>query len=57
MNKFEMGRKQYQNGMKRAKWDVYQCGSDYARKRCIYGLQGASTNYYKGYRDYIARYC
>lgn len=57
MSKFEIGRKQYQAGMHNAKQDRYNCGIGYVNNRLKYGLQGASSAYYRGYCDYYTRYC
>ena len=57
MSKLQIGRKQYQAGMMAAKNDKHNCGWRYVGEQLVYGLQGVSDAFYKGYRDYYNRYC
>ena len=49
--------KEYRNGMKAAKTDRYEEGWSSVRRNVMYGLQGKTYSFYKGYRDYLAKYC
>ena len=49
--------KEYRSGMKAAKTDRYEEGWAAVRKNVMYGLQGKTYSFYKGYRDYLKLYC
>lgn len=49
--------KEYRSGMKAAKTDRYEKGWEAVRKNVMHGLQGKTYPFYKGYRDYLAKYC
>lgn len=53
---FKIGAKNYRNGMKAAKSDVNYGGKEFAQKELAYGLNGCSSTYCKGYRDYLSKY-
>lgn len=53
---FQEGARCYRAGMQAAKYDYYTCGAGIVKGKLLYGLQGSSSAYYKGYKDYYRRY-
>lgn len=49
------GARQYRAGMRAAKYD-YMRGAGTVKSNLLYGLQGRSAAFCKGYRDYYRRY-
>lgn len=52
---FQEGARQFRAGMRAAKYD-YMCGAGTVKSNLLYGLQGRSAAFCKGYRDYFRRY-
>ena len=53
---FQDGNRRYRAGVQAAKHDYYTCGAGTVRSELLYGLQGYSATYCKGYKDYYRRY-
>ena len=53
---FQDGARRYRVGMQAAKHDYYTFGAGTVRSELLYGLQGHSATYCKGYKDYCRRY-
>lgn len=53
---FQEGARSYRAGMQAAKLDHMRCGAGTVKSNLLYGLQGRSATFCKGYRDYFRRY-
>lgn len=53
---FQEGARRFRAGMQAAKHDYYTRGAGTVRSELLYGLQGCSASFYKGYKDYCRRY-
>lgn len=53
---FQEGARRFRAGMQAAKHDYYTCGAGTVRSELLYGLQGHSASFCKGYKDYYRRY-
>ena len=56
MNSLQVGRKEYQSGMRMAKLDVFYVGSGSAWGNYHYGLNGKSDTFCKGYLAYLTNF-
>lgn len=53
-SRLQQGRKEFQDGMKCARYDIEAYGIVYAIYRHRYGLAGKSDTFCRGYNHYIA---
>lgn len=47
------GLQQYWNGYRLAKYDVFECGEDFAWSQYWYGLNGKTLAFCNGYKHYL----